>query len=53
MLNRRGNSRNFAEADRLPISDRGRSIKNSVSDLAAHVEVGSPHPISGCTTAGE
>jgi hypothetical protein len=33
MLNRRGNRRNFAEADRLPILARGRSIKNSVSGL--------------------
>jgi len=31
MLNRRGNSRNFAEAGRLLILARGRSIKNSVS----------------------
>ena len=31
MLNRRGNRRNFAEANRLPILARGRSIKNSVS----------------------
>jgi hypothetical protein len=31
MLNRRGNRRKFAEADRLPILARGRSIKNSLS----------------------
>ena len=33
MLNRRGNCRNFVEADRLPILALGRSIKNFVSAL--------------------
>jgi hypothetical protein len=33
MLNMRGNRRNFAEADRLPVLARGRSIKDSVSDM--------------------
>jgi hypothetical protein len=31
MLNRGGDLRNFAEAGKLPILARGRSIKNSVS----------------------
>ena len=34
MLNRWGNSQNFAEAGRLPILAHGRSIKNSVSVLS-------------------
>jgi hypothetical protein len=33
MLNRQGNSKKFAEAGRLPILARGRSIKNSVSEV--------------------
>jgi hypothetical protein len=33
MLNRRGNSTTFAEAGRLPILARGRSIKNYVSEI--------------------
>ena len=35
MLNRGGNRIFFAEAGRLPILARGRSIKNSVSDSHA------------------
>jgi hypothetical protein len=33
MLNREGNNQDFAEAGRLMILARGRSVKNSVSDF--------------------